>query len=104
VFNDFCFFREIQACWEANREDPQARFQYACVLSKSPDERERRMAISHFDHLVRNDQFVRDSIYNLALTEYSIGEFEFARVHCEDIYRQDPDNQQVLNCYSWFRS
>lgn len=38
---------------------------------------------------------MRDSLYNLALTEYMLADYEFARVHCEDLYRQDPDNKQV---------
>lgn len=77
----------------------EVRFQYACALSKSGGihaETDKREAISHFDFLVQNGVFVRDSLFNLALTEYFLADYEFARVHCEDLYRQDPDNKQVL--------
>jgi len=76
----------------------EIRFQYACALSKSGGihaETDKREAISHFDFLVQNGVFVRDSLFNLALTEYFLADYEFARVHCEDLYRQDPDNKQV---------
>lgn len=76
----------------------ETRFQYACALSKSGGihaETDKREAISHFDYLVQNGVFVRDSLFNLVLTEYFLADYEFARVHCEDLYRQDPDNKQV---------
>ena len=91
---------EIRRKWEENPDNYDALFQYACSLSRSGGSVEeatahRREAITHFDYLAHSGHFVRDSLYNLALTEYAIGNFEFARVHCEDLYRQDPDNQQV---------
>ncbi len=81
----------------------EIRFQYACALSKSGGihaETDKREAISHFDFLVQNGVFVRDSLFNLALTEYFLADYEFARVHCEDLYRQDPDNKQVCCTHS----
>lgn len=84
--------------WDADRENNHIRFQYACALSKSGGihaEAEKREAIGHFDFLAQHGVFVRDSLYNLALTEYFLADYEFARVHCEELYRQDPDNKQV---------
>jgi hypothetical protein len=58
-------------------------------------ENDKREAINHFAFLTQNGTLVRDSLFNLALTEYFLADYEFARVHCEDLYRQDPDNKQV---------
>lgn len=89
--------------WESDHTNDNYRFQYACALSKSGGvnaETEKREAIGHFDYLVQHGVFPRDSMYNLALTEYFLAEYEFALAHCEELYRQDPDNKQVRECRS----
>lgn len=88
----------MKAKFESDPNNDEIRFLYACALSRSGgkhSEDDKRAAISHFAHLVQNGVHIRDSLYNLALTEYVLADYEFARVHCEDLYRQDPDNKQV---------
>jgi hypothetical protein len=89
---------EVKANWENDPNNDELRFHYACALSRSAGVRaedDKRAAVGHFAHLIQNGVHVRDSLYNLALTEYCLADYEFARVHCEDLYRQDPDNKQV---------
>jgi tetratricopeptide (TPR) repeat protein len=84
--------------WEEDRENSEYRFQYACALSRSGGihaEEEKREAIGHFSQLVDNDILVEDSLYQLALTEYFLADYEFARLRCEELYRKNPDNNQV---------
>lgn len=84
--------------WECDKSNNDSRFQYACALSRSCGihaEDDKKQAVDHFMYLVHNGIFVRDSLFNLALTEYSLADYEKARNHCEDLYRQDPDNKQV---------
>jgi hypothetical protein len=89
---------EVKTNWENDPSNDELRFHYACALSRSAGVRaedDKRAAVGHFAHLIQNGVHVRDSLYNLALTEYCLADYEFARVHCEDLYRQDPDNKQV---------
>eukprot|EP01032_Pedospumella_encystans_P007940 gene7940-9470_t len=95
--------REMKEKYDNDPGNNEVRFQYACALLKSGGihaETDKREAISHFDFLVQNGVFVRDSLFNLALTEYFLADYEFARVHCEDLYRQDPDNKQVKQLFA----
>ena len=44
---------------------------------------------------MNNNLYQKDSLYNMATTHYSLDDFESARLCCEELYRQEPDNRQV---------
>ena len=98
----FHFFRllilwisELRYYWEKNISDDSFRFNYAVALSHSNNEFQRRESLHHFESLINNNLYQKDSLYNMATTHYSLGDFESARLCCEELYRQEPDNRQV---------
>jgi hypothetical protein len=72
------------------------RFQYACVLARSPHRHDRQESILHLEYLISNSpDYLRDSLYQLATVRYLLHDYEASRNCAEELCRIDPDNQQV---------
>lgn len=85
--------------YHSNPNDDGNRFQYAYSLSHSSREEDRRKAVPHFEYLLQVPQLARDALFNLALVQYRLKEFDAALHYCEDLYRQEPDNPQVRHVH-----
>jgi len=78
----------------AKNPSPEATFQYAFALSKSPEPSELRYAVTILDGLV-NDGYEHqiDCMYGAATALYLLGEYDDARLRCEAILRSQPSSR-----------
>ena len=73
----------------------------AMVLMRSRFIENRHEAIDIFKRLLANPSLERrtDVAYCLALTLYSIGDYEGARMYCEELLREQPDMVQAVHLH-----
>lgn len=82
--------------FQNNSNNNEIRFDLACALSKSKNKNDLYAAINHFKYLIdQHNQYFRDSMYHLALTYYILNEYDKTLNYCEEIYRQEPDNEKI---------
>ena len=79
----------------------EQRICLAMVLMRSRSIEHRNEAIDIFKSLLANPNLERriDVAYCLALALYSLGEYESARVYCEELLREQPDMMQVVHLH-----
>ena len=70
------------------------RFDLACALSNST-ESNMLLAVDHFKYFIANNISTQYSFYNLALIYYSLGDYEKSLTYCEELYRQEPDDDDI---------
>lgn len=85
----------LRTTWEKNIENDGLRLQLAFLLSKSASIEDRKEAIIHLQFFIKHSKFLRESLYQLSATHYHLGDYNQARVVCDQIYREEPDNPQV---------
>ena len=72
---------ELAIACSKDPTDPDATFQYAFALSRSPQHSELRYAVSMLDSLVADGyQHQIDCMYGAAVALYLLGDFDDARV------------------------
>ena len=81
--------------WKKDRSNVNNCFQYALLLSNSQNPTDRTEAITHFHSVLNNEAYRRDALYSLALCHYTLQEYDMALSYCEELYRDEPDNNQV---------
>jgi tetratricopeptide (TPR) repeat protein len=87
---------DLSIQFQNNSNNNEIRFDLACALSKSIDKNDLYAAINHFKYLIdQRNQYFRDSMYHLALTYYVLNEYDKTLNYCEEIYRQEPDNEKI---------
>ena len=79
----------------------EQRISLAMVLMRSRSVDHRHEAIDIFQDLLIQPNLERrtDVAYCLALALYSLGEYEHARVHCEELLREQPDMTQGVHLH-----
>lgn len=96
VFADLSCNRNTRAGWEQDTENNLYRFQLASLLACSPSVENRQEAVLHLSHLASSSgEFIRDALYLLSTTKYTLGDLAGARACAEELLRLDPDNVQV---------
>jgi hypothetical protein len=100
IFRSYCKcnfqFRLAREKWESDPENDSNRFQYALFLSTSIDSSDKRESLLHFEYLSNLTKYSRDSLYHSAIAKYLLEDYEGARLISEDLYRREPDNNQVF--------
>jgi len=87
---------DLNIQYHNNSNCNEIRFDLACALSKSKNKNDLYTAINHFKYFIdQRNQYFRDSMYHLALTYYILNEYDKTLIYCEEIYRQEPDNEQI---------
>lgn len=87
---------DLNIQFQNNSNNNEIRFDLACALSKSKTKNDLYTAINHFKYLIdQRNQYFRDSMYHLALTYYTLNEYDKTLNYCEEIYRQEPDNEKI---------
>lgn len=86
--------RSLQLIWEAD-PSPLNTFQYAIVLRQDKHHERREEAIALLKTLTSYEEYAREAFYYIGLTYFSLGDYRTALYFCEQVYRYDPDNEQV---------
>jgi len=85
---------DLNSQYQRNPYNNELKFNLACALSKSTN-KNKLLAINHFNDLIEHNVYSRDSIYYLALTYYSLHDYDKTLSYCEELYRQEPDNNLI---------
>lgn len=91
--------RILEARRGINTDD--GRIILAMLLMRSHIESHRIEAVSILRSLISRPFYERysDAAYCLALTLYSLNQYDEARVYCEELMRERPDNTQTRNLH-----
>ena len=102
---DECLLEELDPVLINNlREDArddERVISLAMALMRSRSVEHRNEAVHIFLRLLSNPTLERriDVVYCLALTLYSLGDYETARIYCEELLREKPDMIQALHLH-----
>ena len=93
--------REMEQEFMSQGESDSIRFRFASLLANSTKKSDKQMSLHHFNLLLtkNNPALARDSLYYLCVTNYALGEYEIALDFVEHLFRQEPDNQQLLTLH-----
>jgi len=96
--------RVLRQNWLENPLDALRIFEFAVILSHSDEINDKKEALDLFHQLLAINKYTEDSLYYLALTYRSLGQFNEARKYCEDLYRQQPDSLKVKELHEQLTS
>jgi mitochondrial fission 1 protein len=85
--------------WESDQDNNDVRFEYSCILAKSGVAQDKAEAILHLQHLVDISYSLRETLYELSLVCYTIGDYSMARHFADELYKMDPDTKQISNLH-----
>lgn len=71
------------------------RFQYASLLANSESLEDCAESISHLQELVTNPLLRKDCLHSLTSGLSRLQKYDLALTYCEELYREEPDNNQV---------
>ncbi len=99
---DPVFLEGLRKKYCSRPDDLEATFQYALGLSRSSDMDHLKLSKDLLKSLLVRAgaaKYSRDSAFYLAQCNYREGQFETARIYCEDLVRAYPDNCQIMTLH-----
>ncbi|CEL93881.1 unnamed protein product [Vitrella brassicaformis CCMP3155] len=85
---------------QASNPSPRLQFEYACLLSCSPNREEIREALELFNELLEIGFDRPDCLYQISLAHLKLGEYALAKRRVEMLLRIDPRNLSALSLHS----
>ncbi|PHJ23085.1 tetratricopeptide repeat protein 11 [Cystoisospora suis] len=79
---------------------PRLQFEYACLLSCSPNREEIRESLELFDELLEIGFNRADCLFQIALAHLKLGEYNLAKRRVEMLLRLEPRNLSALSLHS----
>jgi len=104
VYHDPIIIRTLKDKWIERQDDDLALLEYCTALAGSSSTKDKYEALEHFQYLAKHSSYRRESVYNIALLYYALGEINPACAWCQELYKHEPENAQVKRLHTAIRA